>query len=536
MPKGEDAVIRKKNKVNRKKMRSESAKVSNRVAPLSHRKNVVNPASAECVSLPTLEDPFNDKAVITDSKKKDKTKKTKKTRPLKEVDDLPEKAMLQRIRERPPLIINQMAKTRNLRGRRSRKSRHYLIKKSRKGEGCPSKFLISCLKTVQDTLHDDEALEVPGKPLFFDSWGFEFWRCYSNGINVLETSGDCSTMEQIAWIGSTAVETISKKETEGVSFTNPVLLFLVPSQEKATKVRALCKPLKEFGIHTVSLHPGASIDHQIHGLKACEPEFLVCTPDRLLELVSMEAIDISGVCSLIVDGLESSCGDAYFDSIKSIRRHISVNPHTVVFCNDLSDARLPAVSSLLLTPVCRLSREDSFVNKSAGIIQSVDVVGSAKEKLQKGLQVLHEVLSNSSVPGPSKVTFVAGKDDNLEELVSAIRSKGYSTSMNGSSNGAEVVNREKEPMVSVIDSEDIDDADLSEVEVVIIYNFDIAIEEYKSILAGMGRYTINGKLHVILSRKDATIAAPLAEVLQQCGQQVPESLKRLCNPSVSSSR
>ena len=27
----------------------------------------------------------------------------------------------------------------------------------------------------------------------------------------------------------------------------------------------------------------------------------------------------------IVDGLESSCGDAYLDSIKSIRKHISLN-------------------------------------------------------------------------------------------------------------------------------------------------------------------------------------------------------------------
>lgn len=31
------------------------------------------------------------------------------------------------------------------------------------------------------------------------------------------------------------------------------------------QVRAVCKPLKALGIHTVSLHPGASLEHQIHG-------------------------------------------------------------------------------------------------------------------------------------------------------------------------------------------------------------------------------------------------------------------------------
>lgn len=31
-------------------------------------------------------------------------------------------------------------------------------------------------------------------------------------------------------------------------------------------MRGVCKPLKAVGIHTVSLHSGASIDHQINGL------------------------------------------------------------------------------------------------------------------------------------------------------------------------------------------------------------------------------------------------------------------------------
>lgn len=75
----------------------------------------------------------------------------------------------------------------------------------------------------------------------------------------------------------------------------------------------------------------------------------------------MEAIDISGVRSLIIDGLGSSTEGAYLESIKSIQKHISVDPHTVVFC--LSDTYSSDVSSLLPTPVCRLSREESLINK-----------------------------------------------------------------------------------------------------------------------------------------------------------------------------
>lgn len=74
----------------------------------------------------------------------------------------------------------------------------------------------------------------------------------------------------------------------------------------------------------------------------------------------------------IIDGLESSSGDAYLDSIKSIQRRITVDPHTVVFCSGLTTAQLPAVSILLPSPMCKLSQDEFSAKKS-----------STEEKLQK---------------------------------------------------------------------------------------------------------------------------------------------------------
>ncbi|KAI7753055.1 hypothetical protein M8C21_016810 [Ambrosia artemisiifolia] len=361
MPKGEDAIIRKKNKATRKKLRSESAKVSNRIAAIIAQKKRRQSGKRRmcqgmCFSLPTLEDPFNDKYMNPDAKKTKKVWPSKGDNNLTENGNDASRNKRKANGDHKSNGINQEQKRARVEKESTasaEKSTKKLSGKVSMDEGCPSKFLISCLKTVQDTMRDDKSFER-GKHLFFDSWGFEYWRCHTSGRHVLETSGH-ATMEQIAWIGSAAADTITKKETDGESFTCPYLLFIVPSQEKAAQVRAVFKPLKAFGIHTVSLHPGASINHQIQGLKTCEPEFLVCTPDRLVELVSMDAVDISGVHSLIIDGLECSSGDAYIDSIKSIQKHISVDPHTVVFCSGLTDAYLPAVSSLLPTPMCRLS-------------------------------------------------------------------------------------------------------------------------------------------------------------------------------------
>ncbi|KAI4370227.1 hypothetical protein MLD38_018597 [Melastoma candidum] len=77
------------------------------------------------------------------------------------------------------------------------------------------------------------------------------------------------------------------------------------------------------------------MDNQIHELKSCEPEFLVCTPGRLLEPISVKAIDISGMSLLVVDGIGDESG--YLDQFKSVSHRISDNPCMVVFTESHSD-------------------------------------------------------------------------------------------------------------------------------------------------------------------------------------------------------
>ena len=82
------------------------------------------------------------------------------------------------------------------------------------------------------------------KPLFVNTWGLEFWKCYSARKDILETSGSSSNVEQIAWIASTAADVISRREKEGLLFTGPFLLFLVPSKKKSSQ--GLYDPLYPF--------------------------------------------------------------------------------------------------------------------------------------------------------------------------------------------------------------------------------------------------------------------------------------------------
>jgi hypothetical protein len=86
------------------------------------------------------------------------------------------------------------------------------------------------------------------------------------------------------------------------------LLYLLPSSPKS-KIE-IVSTIYDGNIFFVSLEPVYIEFHLICAvlirfliffirLKSCEPEFLISTPERLLELVSLKAIDISNVSMLV---------------------------------------------------------------------------------------------------------------------------------------------------------------------------------------------------------------------------------------------
>ncbi|EYU38063.1 hypothetical protein ABFS82_06G159200 [Erythranthe guttata] len=379
MGKSDDSITRRKNKKSLKKQenkKSSSSQVSARVAAIIASKKRRQSGKRRqcqgmCFSLPTPENPFNEAKTEQTKKRKRDSRENKKLldkNRLKKKSSNNKDEASENLRETKIAKPSQNANKGKLalvsisfmgpeiaidvgtpscqviKWDKSDRSLKELGSGKRSTES-PSKFLIMCLNSIQNELLNGE--EEKDEPLFANAWGLEFWNCYSTGKDVLEINGVYSTMEQIAWMASTAADTISMKEKEGLSFGGPFLLYLVPSQVKASEVRQVCKPLKVLGIHTVSLHLGASIDHQINGLKSCEPEFLVSTPERLLELISLKAVDISGVSLLVVDGLEDPFKGAYFDAVKSIRQLISGNPRTVIFCDCTTNTSISVVKKLL---------------------------------------------------------------------------------------------------------------------------------------------------------------------------------------------
>ncbi|URE10448.1 ATP-dependent RNA helicase [Musa troglodytarum] len=155
-----------------------------------------------CFSLPTPDDPFNDRHG-----------KKKKRKPSKS--------------ESPPRL-SAAEKSQNQTCDAGVRAEQRCSEGGGVGNDCesdyggPSKFLILCLNAIQDAWKDRQAApdgSLDGSLLACD-WGVDFWKCCSAGSRIVDASASCSTTEQVAWLVSTASDIIITRK-ERLSFPVP---------------------------------------------------------------------------------------------------------------------------------------------------------------------------------------------------------------------------------------------------------------------------------------------------------------------------
>uniref|UniRef100_A0A0A9B2C3 DEAD/DEAH-box helicase domain-containing protein n=1 Tax=Arundo donax TaxID=35708 RepID=A0A0A9B2C3_ARUDO len=466
-----------------------------------------------CFSLPTLDDPFNDRH--GKKRKGDEPADDTPAAAAKAKDDNPKRKKDSSTKKQPPA----KAAANDMRERDAARD-----------EGSvdydrPSKFLVVCLNAIRDAVAPEDG---GGRIHGAGDWGVELWRCCSAAApcDVVDTSGACATLEQTAWLVSTACDIVTRKERLGVFVPCPFLLYLVPSREKALQVRSICKPLKPLGIHSVSLHPGASIEHQMSGLRSCEPEFLISTPERLLELVSLKAIDVSNVSMLVVDGLKSFMDLNFSDKILSIRAAISSNPQITIFNDSYDKNAAMMVRNLVHGRITRLSINDSVTSRSAFIAQCVHSCPLEEQKTSKVKEILEKILK-SHAKKTSKVLLVAASDKSAQRLSSSLKLENCTVTDDSHGNSFTICSSVGLMNVLVKDRETMAMSDIEQFETVLVVDLPPSVDEYVEILTGAARHVVGGELHSVFCNADAPIAKPLVELLANCGQEVPHFLKKL---------
>jgi hypothetical protein len=81
--------------------------------------------------------------------------------------------------------------------------------------------------------------------------------------------------------------------------------------------------------------------------------------------------------------------------------------------------------------------------------------------------------------------------------------------------------------VHVKDRENMAMTDIEEFETVLVVDLPPSVDEYVEILTGVARQMIGGEVHSIFCNTDAPVAKPLAELLANSSQVVPEFLQKM---------
>ncbi|KAJ1677393.1 hypothetical protein EV182_006273, partial [Spiromyces aspiralis] len=116
------------------------------------------------------------------------------------------------------------------------------------------------------------------------------------------------------------------------SNSGPVCLILAPTRELAIQIyneaRKLARPC---GLKTAVIYGGASKYEQERELKNSNPDILVATPSRLIDMVKSGATRLSGVSFLVLDEADQMLNLGFEAQVLSICKNVRPDRQTLLF-------------------------------------------------------------------------------------------------------------------------------------------------------------------------------------------------------------
>lgn len=111
----------------------------------------------------------------------------------------------------------------------------------------------------------------------------------------------------------------------------PSVLILAPTRELANQIQADITDLGQFTpIRSITVFGGVSLRGQIQGLRK-KPEIVVACPGRLLDLHSQNAIDLSGIHTLVIDEADQMFDMGFMPDVRRIIANLSEDRQTLLF-------------------------------------------------------------------------------------------------------------------------------------------------------------------------------------------------------------
>jgi len=166
------------------------------------------------------------------------------------------------------------------------------------------------------------------------------------------------------------------------------ILIVSPTRELANQISSeFRKFAQSTPLKVVLVIGGASIRDQIRLIRA-QPQFVVATPGRLIDLVKRKSIDLGGFNNVVLDEVDRMLDMGFIEDIKLLISKLASQRQSLFFSATLSHKEEMLANSLLVSPI-KVGTDKQTALES--IHQDIVRVHSREHKMQ----VLHDLLKRS---------------------------------------------------------------------------------------------------------------------------------------------
>lgn len=309
----------------------------------------------------------------------------------------------------------------------------------------------------------------------------------------------------------------------------PIGLVLAPARELACQIYHEAKKFtKNLAMRVACVYGGAGVAEQIADLKRLS-EIVVCTPGRLIDLLTMQAgrmLSLRRVSFAVLDEADRMLDMGFEPQIRMIMQTIRPDRQTVLFSATFPRTIEKLAKGLLRFPVEIIVGERTTVNKD--IKQLVEIRADDQDKFLRLLQLLGEWYDSSG-----QVLIFVDKQEKADGLYLDLTNLGYPClSLHG---GKDQVDRDhtlhefKAGKKRIMVATSVAGRGLDVPAIVLVINFNCPnhLEDYVHRVGRTGRAGRKGVAYTFLTEKDDQYAHVIIQALKKSGQSIPPDLQNL---------
>ncbi|WP_394204818.1 DEAD/DEAH box helicase [Shewanella waksmanii] len=310
-----------------------------------------------------------------------------------------------------------------------------------------------------------------------------------------------------------------------ISSDKTSVLVLVPTRELAVQVAEQFERfLPHLGWQSCLVYGGVSIDKQKLTLQN-QPQVVIATPGRLLDLTKRRAIDLSAMTTLVFDEADRMFEMGFMDELRAIVKYLPKDKQTMLFSATLA-AKVSGFAAKLMTSPKRVESKQQIV--ATEINQQVYAVDDDKKPA-----LLRHLINKLNW---SRVLVFCRKKVEVDQLVKSLVVEGYqAAALHGDLSQSvreQTLADFKSNQLTVLVATDVAarGIDIADLQIVVNYQFPFKSADYIHRIGRTGRAGKSGLAVTFYSESDQLL---LEEVEALLDKRLPQQWEQGFEPDLT---